>query len=121
MIAGNSSNLHCPVKLMDTYLAANPTAQPHWPLFQRNDSQLFTRAYLIKIVTLLSRAPGLEGHFMGHSFQHGAATWAALQGISEEDISALGRWKSAAVKRYIVKPSHERHQLAERFARPSPP
>jgi hypothetical protein len=37
----------------------------------------------------------------GHSFRIGAATAAAIQGASDEDIQRMGRWKSQAFKRYI--------------------
>jgi len=36
-----------------------------------------------------------------HSFRIGAATMAAMNGASDEDIKALGRWKSREYKGYI--------------------
>ena len=50
---------------------------------------------------------GVPGHYSGHSFRRGAATWAQQAGISGEDIQLLGRWTSDAYKRYIeVHPEH---------------
>ena len=39
--------------------------------------------------------------FSGHSFRIGAATSAALNGLSIPVVQSLGRWKSSAVNRYI--------------------
>ena len=39
--------------------------------------------------------------FKAHSFRIGAATMAALHGLSEEEIQVAGRWKSLAFKFYI--------------------
>ena len=43
----------------------------------------------------------IGGHYSGHSFRRGAATQAHLQGLSEDDIRTLGRWKSDAYRLYI--------------------
>ena len=40
-------------------------------------------------------------HFSGHSIQIGAATTAAVRGIAEATIQALGRWSSDLYKGYI--------------------
>ena len=39
--------------------------------------------------------------YKGHSFRIGAAITAAMQGISDEKIQRMGRWKSQAFKKYI--------------------
>ena len=55
----------------------------------------------------LLRQEGIPGHYSGHSFRQGAATWAKQVGIPDTDIQLLGRWKSDAYKRYIeVRPEH---------------
>ena len=39
--------------------------------------------------------------YSGHSFRIGAATSAALGGLSVSEIQTLGRWKAMAVNLYI--------------------
>lgn len=42
-----------------------------------------------------------KGYLTPHSFRIGAATAAAAAGVSEERIMRMGRWSSAAFRRYI--------------------
>ena len=39
--------------------------------------------------------------YQAHSFRIGAATAAAESGLSDIQIQCMGRWKSAAFKKYI--------------------
>ena len=45
---------------------------------------------------------GLDpSRYKAHSFRIGAATTAALQGIGDDKIKLLGRWRSSAFRKYI--------------------
>ena len=52
--------------------------------------------------------------YSGHSYCIGAATTATQQGISDNTIKMLGRWKSSTYQVYIKTP---RQQLASYFCR----
>ncbi|KAJ1022234.1 hypothetical protein NDA13_005148 [Ustilago tritici] len=62
-------------------------------------------------VTILHRAiqacglPALQ--YTGHSFCHGAATWASQHGASTADIQSLGRWSSNCYCHYIDRSAQE--------------
>jgi hypothetical protein len=116
-ISHDINNIFCPVQTMIYYLSNFPPTSMLSPLFTRQDKSAFTREYIIFVLQDLAIRAGQSGHFTGHSFRCGAAFWVALQGIPESDIKSLGRWKSDAVQRYIVKPSDDKEYLAQRFAR----
>ena len=61
-------------------------------------SYAFVSKHLHNTVSLIGYNPSL---YKGHSFQIGAATRAAQQGVSENCIQKMGRWNSDAVRRYI--------------------
>ena len=53
----------------------------------------------------LAKLAGVKPHLLKrlkpHSLRKGGATAASLGGASEEEIKALGRWKSDAVRVYV--------------------
>ncbi|SYW86118.1 uncharacterized protein UBRO2_05838 [Ustilago bromivora] len=49
--------------------------------------------------------------YAGHSFCHGAATWASQHGTSTTNIQSLGQWSSNCYRRYIDKSAQERRIL----------
>ena len=53
----------------------------------------------------LKHCLAMTGHssscFKGHSLRIGAATHVAAQGYMDNQIKAMGRWKSDAYKKYI--------------------
>lgn len=90
----------CPVRSVTHYLTLRPPLG-HC-LFVHADGTPLTayqfRHMLKKCLEILG-VP--TSGFSGHSFRIGAATSAALQGMSIPDIQSAGRWRSAAVNSYI--------------------
>lgn len=58
----------------------------------------FLRVFKL-VLKQLGYDPALFG---GHSFLHGAATWASKAGLSEGEIKMLGLWASDCFQHYIV-------------------
>ena len=100
-IEGNLDTTMCPVQALKQYLQIRPvwTAQP---LFIHFDSEVLTRHQVNSILKWAVGTIGLPPNdFSRHSFRIGAATSAAMQGIQDEDIKSMGRWKSGAFRSYI--------------------
>ncbi len=100
-------NLQSPILPYQTLLAflhlrKSQSKLPSDPLFTDDSSRPVTRFWFqkhLKAVLLLSGTPA--GNFSSHSFRIGAATTAALKGLSQQQIQELGRWSSEAFKSYI--------------------
>lgn len=94
-----STSPACPVRLIHAYLSLRGNAQG--PLFILNQSPInpsFLRSFLRSSLSLA----GLSSlRITPHSFRIGAATYAASMGYTSEQIKTLGRWRSAAFKKYI--------------------
>lgn len=90
----------CPVLALSGYLHVRG-ARPG-PLFTHFSGKPLTRyqfqAVLKKAAAVLSWD---TRNYSSHSFRIGAATTAALNGLPLDEIMAKGRWKSAAVNRYV--------------------
>lgn len=80
------------------------------PLFQLERSTSFTREFVTATLRESLAFHGIHGHYSGHSFRRGAATWAKRVGLSSDDIQLLGRWKSDCYRLYIT--THPQHILA---------
>ena len=71
----------------------------HGPFFMHGDKKGLNRIIFVDEVKKAMRARGLSGEgISGHSFWIGAATAASLNGASDEEAKALGRWKSREYK-----------------------
>jgi len=99
-IEGASDARFCPVVAILNFLDIRPKKQG--PLFIHFNGEPLTSyqftSMLKKGVKLMGLAPD---NFSSHSFRIGAATVASLNGISEDEIMEMGRWKSSAVNLYI--------------------
>ena len=99
-ISALASSPFCPVQAMKTYLAVR-TKSPG-PLFMFPGGIPVSKSFFgDQLKKSLAWAGLSKSSYKGHSFRIGAATVAAMQGISEEEIQRMGRWKSQAFKKYI--------------------
>ncbi|XP_076075986.1 uncharacterized protein LOC143046807 [Mytilus galloprovincialis] len=100
LIAENGKN-YCPVRLINEYLKVRPTCN-NTDLFIHYIGMPLTRYQFSSILEKALHFLHIsKGHFRSHSFRIGGATELARQGVSEEVIMRLGRWKSHAYSRYI--------------------
>ena len=64
-----------------------------------------TRPVFVDKIRGLLQEVGIDvSHYAGHSFCIGAATTAAVIGVSDGIIQMLGRWRSDLYTRYIRTP-----------------
>ena len=89
-----------PVRHIQSYLSLRGVAPG--PLFIFPDGSAVGRSFFNTHLRKSLMWSGLStGIYKGHSFRIGAATTAAMMGISEEEIQRMGRWRSQAFKKYI--------------------
>ena len=90
----------CPVVALQEFLEVRPPVSG--PLFCHFDGTPLTRYQFNAVLRkVLSFTDTPEGRVKGHSFRIGAASTAASMGISVEQISSMGRWRSPAVTTYM--------------------
>jgi integrase len=57
---------------------------------------------------------GIEG-FRFHDLRHSAATYLAREGASEQQLKAIGGWKSGVVSRYVHLAGTETRDVVQRM------
>ena len=93
------------------------------PLMRTSDFLNYTGANFNKDLQKFLGEEAAEGGgtISSHSFRAGLATAMSKAGYSDEEIMAVGRWRSSAFLRYIRTPREKRamvaQELAERMAR----
>jgi hypothetical protein len=96
----------CAVCAMVDYLAIAHTREHNKPVFMWNNGRYLTRAAFVKETKRLLILIGLDcSQYSGHSYRIGAATSAALAGVSPYEIQLLGRWSSQAYQGYLRTPN----------------
>lgn len=90
----------CPVMLMHHYLNCRPGTKG--PLFCHFDGAPLTKYQFTAILKRSLETVGINSdHYKSHSFRIGMATTCAMDGMPDEKIQELGRWRSNAYLRYI--------------------
>ena len=94
----------CPVHSLYQFIQLRGTCSG--PLFCFPPNLPVTCAHFCSCFNQALAWPGLPtSRFKSHSFRIGAASTAAAQGVPDEGIQHMGRWKSMAFKRYIRLPT----------------
>ncbi|XP_069110198.1 uncharacterized protein [Argopecten irradians] len=90
----------CPVKCLEQYITVrhrNPG-----PLFCHFDHSPLTRYQFASVLKKTLLFLGFDSNrYKTHSFRIGAATEAAIRGLSDREIQLLGRWSSDTFRQYI--------------------
>ena len=112
-IVGCTGSPICPVTAVLEYIRVRQ-GKPG-PFFVGRMEEPVTKTWLVQQVRQVLQSLGFpQEDYAGHSFRIGAATSAAMVGIEDSTIQALGRWQNAAFLQYIRMP---REQLARISAR----
>jgi hypothetical protein len=112
---GRTNATLCPVAAILAYYAIRPAVPG--PFFIYKDGSLLTRDRLVTAVRQALAQAGVDtSHYSGHSFRIGAATTAALAGLSDATIKMLGRWESAAYQQYIRTPRESLAAMSRQLA-----
>ena len=122
-IKGEASWL-CPVKAFRKWKEGSPVKpSTNLPLFRLPSGESYTgTAFNTDLKRFLGDMAGdMKGYVTSHSFRSGIATSMSQAGYSDEEIMAMGRWRSDAFLRYVKAPREKRalvaQELASRMAR----
>ena len=102
-----SVDLPCPVSTLIAHARASKAqrAAKRSPVFSIDGANGvpsgWVGATLVGLAEIVGVPPALLKRTKPHSLRKGGATAASLGGASEEEIKALGRWKSDAVRGYV--------------------
>ena len=103
LIPPSAEGRHCPMAIMTHYLTLRGNRPG--PLFLDATGLPVTRAVFTSFLNKILSAAGYSTSLLKpHSFRIGAATTSAAQGISDDIIQRLGRWRSNAYQRYVKIP-----------------
>ncbi len=106
LYVGRSGDDLCPISALLPYLVIK--GQDRGPLFKCEDGTPLTRQRLVTLLWHTLSQAGFDcTRYSGHSFRIGAATTAAVKGMSDSMIQTLGRWSSDSFRRYIRIPPQE--------------
>ena len=99
-VPAHADSALCPVKAMRLYIAVRGNSPG--PLFMFPGGAPVSKSFFsVQLKKSLTWAGLPHGSYKGHSFRIGAATTAAMRGMSDEEIQRMGRWKSQAFRKYI--------------------
>ena len=106
----------CAVTALDALVAA--TGRMEGPLFRLQSGVTLGRPRLTALIRELAARSGVATtHYSRHSFRIRAASAAAVAGLPEWRIQALGRWSTDCYRRYMRLAETESDTVAAALAR----
>ena len=115
VVVGRTDTRICPVAAVVSYIARRQDLSG--PFFINSHGGTVTKSWFVQQVRTTLASLGLpQGEYAGHSFRIGAATSAALAGVEDSTIQALGRWQSSAFLQYIRMPQEQLAAISRRLA-----
>ena len=103
IVLGRTGSPLCPVAAILGFIAVRGVRPGAFFLDPKYG--VITKSWFTEQIRSVLSALGLpQQGYAGHSFRIGAATTAALAGIEDSTIQALGRWHSSAFLQYIRMP-----------------
>lgn len=115
VVVGNTGSAICPVKAVSEYISQRGDCEG--PFFIDQHRQPVKKSWFIKQIRQILQRLGLpQEQYAGHSFRIGAATSAALAGVEDSTIQALGRWHSAAFLQYIRIPRQSLAHISQKLS-----
>ena len=119
VIVGRTYVSICPVTAILNFIAGR-TDRPG-TFFLLSSGAPATKGWFTRHIRELLGAMGLpQDQYAGHSFRIGAATTAAMKGVEDSTIQALGRWHSATFLLYVRSPKERLASLSRVMAAPTP-
>lgn len=101
IVIASTGSSFCPYRAMLRYLRLRSSFNS-LPLFLTPSNNPMSKAWFLQhFQKVLLQCHLSPQHYSGHSFRIGAATSAAMQGISSASLQQMGRWSSSAYASYI--------------------
>ena len=115
IVVGRTEQNLCPVLALLEYIKGRGD-QPGL-FFITTSGDLVTKQWFVSQLRAILAAIALpQQQYAGHSFRIGAPTTAAIVGMEDSTIQALGRWHSAAFLQYIRMPKERLASLSSVLA-----
>jgi len=116
VVVGATGEELCPVSAVVDYLRLRGARKGAF--FLSPDGSVVLKSWFIEQIRSILASIGAPHHqYAGHSFRIGAATTAALAGVEDSTIQALGRWHSSAFLRYVRIPKERLAHVSRTLAK----
>ena len=90
----------CPKEALVRYLLVRPRSGSKSLLLNPDGKPLAAWSFRKRLIVECGKA-GVEGNVNGHSLRIGGGTALCNQGVQEETIRTMGRWRSDVARRYM--------------------